>query len=52
MLKSNRWKWGKIYIVRRDRCKFQPIDVLQEYINIKNKKKIRFVVFRVWIAMT
>ena len=35
---------GKIYIVGKDRCKLQPIDVWQEYIKIKNKKKIRFVV--------
>ena len=44
MLKSNRWKCEKIYIIGKDRCKLQPIDIWKEYIEIKNKKKIRFVV--------
>jgi len=43
MLRSNQWKLGKIYIVGKNICKLQPIDVLEECIKIK-KKKIRFIV--------
>ena len=40
MLRSNRWKLEKKYIVGKDICKLQLIDVLEEYIKMENRRRL------------